>query len=131
MEKQNKMTKHFRIFPYQLIHNDDLKSIRNGSFERGYRAGKRDAIESLRSIQAYDCSTLTEDERTMVMNFLIESNLEFGYNIDAGGFYILKKYNPNTLKINQEEFNRKAQHILDTVVKPQVDKYEQLKKRNV
>lgn len=28
-------------------------------------------------------------------------------------------------KIDQEEFNRKAQHILDTVVKPQVEKYEQ------
>jgi hypothetical protein len=28
-------------------------------------------------------------------------------------------------KIDQEDFNRKAQHILDTVVKPQVEKYEQ------
>ena len=28
---------------------------------------------------------------------------------------------------NQEEFNQKAQHILDTVVKPQVEKYEQRK----
>lgn len=80
-----------RIFPYQLIHNDDLKSMSNGSFERGYRTGKRDAIESLRGIQAYDCNTLTEDEHTMVMRFLIENNLEFGYNVDAGGFYILKQ----------------------------------------
>jgi hypothetical protein len=31
------------------------------------------------------------------------------------------------MKIDQEEFNRKAQHILDTVVKPQVEKYEQAK----
>jgi hypothetical protein len=30
-------------------------------------------------------------------------------------------------KIDQEDFNRKAQHILDTVVKPQVEKYEQSK----
>jgi len=30
-------------------------------------------------------------------------------------------------KIDQEDFNRKAQHILDTVVKPQVEKYEQAK----
>ncbi len=30
-------------------------------------------------------------------------------------------------KINQEDFERKAQHILDTVVKPQVEKYEQAK----
>ena len=80
-----------RIFPYQLIHNDDLRSMRNGSFERGYRTGKRDTIDSLRGIQAYDCNTLTEDEHTMVMNFLIEHNLEFGYNIDARGFYVLKR----------------------------------------
>jgi hypothetical protein len=31
------------------------------------------------------------------------------------------------MKIDQEEFNRKAQHILDTVVKPQVAKYEKSK----
>ena len=30
-------------------------------------------------------------------------------------------------KIDQEDFNRKAQHILDTVVKPQVEKYEKAK----
>lgn len=30
-------------------------------------------------------------------------------------------------KIDQEDFNRKAQHILETVVKPQVEKYEQAK----
>ena len=91
MEKQNKMTKHFRIFPYQLIHNDDLKSIRNGSFERGYRAGKRDSIDFLTDIQKYDCKTLTEDERAMVMNFLQEHNLQFGYDVSSGGFYVLKR----------------------------------------
>ena len=31
------------------------------------------------------------------------------------------------MKIDQEDFNRKAQHILDTVVKPQVEKYEKAK----
>jgi hypothetical protein len=31
------------------------------------------------------------------------------------------------MKIDQEEFNRKAQHIIDTVVKPQVKKYERAK----
>ena len=30
-------------------------------------------------------------------------------------------------KIDQEDFKRKAQHILDTVVKPQVEKYEKSK----
>jgi hypothetical protein len=32
-------------------------------------------------------------------------------------------------KIDQEEFNRKAQHIIDTVVKPQVKRYEESKAR--
>jgi len=31
------------------------------------------------------------------------------------------------MKIDQEEFNRKAQHIIDTVVKPQVEHYEKAK----
>jgi hypothetical protein len=128
--QKNKIKNFPRIFPYQLIHDDDLKSMRDGSFERGHRAGKRDAIDSLRSIQAYDCKTLTEAERTMVMNFLIENNLEFGYDVSSGGFYVLKLNSP-AFSINQEEFNRKAQHILDTVVKPQVEKYEQLKNKQL
>lgn len=80
-----------RIFPYQLIHDDDLREKSNESFERGYRTGKRDAIDSLRNVQAYDCNALTEVEKEMVMNFLIEHNLEFGYNVDAKGFYVLKR----------------------------------------
>ena len=116
-----------RIFPYQLIHDDDLKSMRNESFERGYRAGKRDAIDSLTNFQKCDYRTLTETEHAMVMNFLQEHNLQFGYDISSGGFYVLKLNQPNNLKINQDEFNQKAQHILDTVVKPQVEKYEQRK----
>jgi len=116
-----------RIFPYQLIHDDDLKDMRNDSFERGYRAGKRDAIDSLTNFQKYDYRALTETEHAMVINFLQEHNLQFGYDASSGGFYVLKLNQPNTLKINQEEFNQKAQHILDTVVKPQVEKYEQRK----
>ena len=80
-----------RIFPYQFVHDDDLKEKSNDSFERGYRAGKRDAIDSLRNVQAYDCNALTEVEQEMVMNFLIKHNLEFGYNVDAKGFYVLKR----------------------------------------
>ncbi len=34
------------------------------------------------------------------------------------------------LRINQEEFNRKAQEILDKVVKPQVEKYERAKAKD-
>ena len=63
----------------------------------------------------------------MVMNFLQEHNLQFGYDTSQGGFYVLKLNQPNTLKIDQEEFNRKAQHILETVVKPQVERYEKSK----
>lgn len=33
------------------------------------------------------------------------------------------------MKIDQEEFNRKAQHILDTVVRPQVERYEKAKEQ--
>jgi hypothetical protein len=121
------MKRYPRIFPYQFVHDDDLKEKRNESFERGYRVGKRDAIESLRSVQAYDCDTLTESEKEMVMSFLVEHNLEFGYNVDAGGFYVIKKHKPNTFRIDQEEFKRKAQHILDTVVRPQVERYEKAK----
>ena len=35
----------------------------------------------------------------------------------------------SNLKIDQEEFNRKAQHILDTVVRPQVERYEKAKEQ--
>jgi hypothetical protein len=31
------------------------------------------------------------------------------------------------MKIDQEDFNRKAQHIFDMIVKPQVEKYEKAK----
>ena len=31
------------------------------------------------------------------------------------------------MKIDQEDFNRKAQHIVETVVKPQVERYERAK----
>ena len=36
----------------------------------------------------------------------------------------------SNLKIDQEEFNHKAQHILDTVVKPQVEQYEKANRLN-
>lgn len=33
------------------------------------------------------------------------------------------------MKIDLEDFNHKAQHIIDTVVKPQIERYEQAKKQ--
>ena len=38
---------------------------------------------------------LTPKEKEMVMSFLIENNLEFGYNVASGGFYVLKKLTPS------------------------------------
>ena len=40
---------------------------------------------------------------------------------------LLNQRAESTFTFDQEEFNEKAQHILDTVVIPQVDKYEQRK----
>jgi ABC-type transport system involved in Fe-S cluster assembly fused permease/ATPase subunit len=40
---------------------------------------------------------------------------------------LLNQRAESKFSIDQEEFNQKAQHILDTVVKPQVEKYEQRK----
>lgn len=34
-------------------------------------------------------------------------------------------------KIDREDFERKAQHILETVVKPQVKRYEEAKERGI
>ena len=33
------------------------------------------------------------------------------------------------MKIDQEEFNKKAQHIIETVVKPQVKKYQRQRQK--
>ena len=40
---------------------------------------------------------------------------------------LLNQRAESTFSIDQDEFNEKAQHILDTVVIPQVEKYEQRK----
>ena len=85
-----KMKKHSRIFPYQLTHDDDLKEMRLDSFERGFNVAKRESIEFLTDKQKYDCKTLTEEEKSMVMEFLKKHNLQFGYDVFNGGFYVLK-----------------------------------------
>jgi len=80
-----------RIFPYQLIHDDDLKEMRNDAYERGFNAAKRQATDFLTDKQQYDCRTLTEVEKETVMRFLDYNSLEFGYNVESGGFYVLKR----------------------------------------
>jgi hypothetical protein len=73
------------------ISNNKAKQMRIDSFERGFRVGKEEAIDILRDKQKHDCRSLDEFERAMIMKFLEDHNLEFGYNIIEGGFYILKR----------------------------------------
>lgn len=73
-----------RIYTYNQI-----RSIKNETFERGEKYGKQIAIDDLRDSQKYNCRNLTEKEKNDVMNYLIDNNLEFGYNVLAGGFYII------------------------------------------
>jgi hypothetical protein len=70
-----------------------LKKETKKSFERGYKVGKRDAIDCLTDKQKYECKNLNEWEKATVMAFLEQNNLEFGYDLENGGFYILKRIN--------------------------------------
>jgi len=63
----------------------------NSSFELGVKSGIKQAIDELRDIQKYECINLTQEEKQKVMEFLIENNLEFGYDFESGGFYVLKR----------------------------------------
>lgn len=82
---------------FELLNNipkysvNECKDMRNESFERGYKAGKRDAIDCLIDKQKYYCKNLDELEKAKVMQFLEENNLEFGYDFQSGGFYVFKK----------------------------------------
>ena len=48
------------------------------------------AIYELRNAQRYNCVNLTQEEKDEVMKYLVDNNLEFGYNVESG-FYIVKK----------------------------------------
>lgn len=63
----------------------------DNSFEMGVKHGVKYAIDELRDIQKYKCINLTPEEKEKVMSFLIENNLEFGYDFESGGFYVLKR----------------------------------------
>lgn len=73
--------------------DDYMKSIRDSNYSAGLIVGTQTAIDELRDIQKYDCINLTQEEKQKVMEFLIINNLEFGYNLESGGFYIMKKRN--------------------------------------
>jgi hypothetical protein len=70
-----------------------IKSIRDSNYSAGLIVGTQTAIDELRDIQKYDCINLTQEEKQKVMEFLITNNFEFGYNLESGGFYVLKKQN--------------------------------------
>jgi hypothetical protein len=75
-----------------------------------------------------DCGPLDEpvieDQKTNRARFLELVSCEETDTVEQAKQRIEKR---KAMKIDQEEFNRKAQHILDTVVKPQVEQYEKAK----
>jgi hypothetical protein len=71
--------------------DDYIKSVRDSNYSAGLNVGMQTAIDELRDVQKYECINLTPEEKEKVMTFLIENNLEFGYNVESGGFYVLKK----------------------------------------
>jgi hypothetical protein len=79
------------MFNLSLYTTNEIWRIKNESFERGEKHGREMAVEELRNAQRYNCINLTQEEKDTVMKYLIDNNLEFGYNVIEGGFYILKK----------------------------------------
>ena len=71
--------------------DDYIKLVRDSNYSAGLRVGTQTAIDELRDIQNYECINLTHEEKEKVMSFLIENNLEFGYSVENGGFYVLKR----------------------------------------
>jgi len=72
---------------------NEIRRMKNEAFERGEKYGRETAIDDLRDAQKYNCTNLTEEEKDTVMKYLIDNNLEFGYDVIERGFYILKKQN--------------------------------------
>jgi len=78
------------MFNLSLYTTNEIWRIKNESFERGEKHGREMAVEELRNAQRYNCVNLTQEEKDEVMKYLVDNNLEFGYNVDEG-FYIVKK----------------------------------------
>jgi hypothetical protein len=72
---------------------NEIRRMKNEAFERGEKYGRETAIDDLRDAQKYNFTNLTEEEKDTVMKYLIDNNLEFGYDVIERGFYILKKQN--------------------------------------
>ena len=78
------------MFNISLYTTNEIWRIKNESFERGEKHGREMAIDELRDVQKYNCVNLTQEEKDEVMKYLVDNNLEFGYNVESG-FYIVKK----------------------------------------
>jgi hypothetical protein len=78
------------MFNISLYTTNEIWRIKNESFERGEKHGREMAVEELRNAQRYNCVNLTQEEKDEVMKYLVDNNLEFGYNVESG-FYIVKK----------------------------------------
>jgi len=78
------------MFNISLYTTNEIWRIKNESFERGEKHGREMAIYELRNAQRYNCVNLTQEEKDEVMKYLVDNNLEFGYNVESG-FYIVKK----------------------------------------
>ena len=70
---------------------NQIRKMKNEVFDRGVNCGIKMAIDELRDAQRYNCVNLTQEEKDEVMKYLSDNNLEFGYDVIEGGFYILKK----------------------------------------
>ena len=70
---------------------NEIRRMKNEAFDRGEKCGIYMAIDELRDAQRYNCINLTQEEKDEVMKYLVDNKLEFGYNVDKGGFYIVKK----------------------------------------
>jgi hypothetical protein len=70
---------------------NQIRRMKNEAFERGTKLGIKTGIDYLRDAQKYNCTNLTKEEKSEVMRYLIDNNLEFGYDVIDGGFYIVKK----------------------------------------
>jgi hypothetical protein len=70
---------------------NEIRRMKNEAFDRGEKCGICMAIDELRDSQRYNCINLTQEEKDEVMKYIVDNKLEFGYNVDKGGFYIVKK----------------------------------------
>ncbi len=78
------------MFNISLYTYNEIRRMKNEAFDRGEKCGIYMAIDELRDVQKYNCVDLTQEEKDEVMKYIVDNNLEFGYNVESG-FYIVKK----------------------------------------